>query len=373
MKPLLAGLVALLILLFTGCRTGMSGKASVTIEPWGFADGNQVYLFTMTNGKGMTLKVTNYGATITYISAPDRNGNIDPLVLGFDSLDQYLERHPNFGSTIGRYANRIGGARFSLEGQEYTLAPDRYGNSIHGGLKGFSRQVFDIDTVYASRDSAVVTLEYLSRDMEEGYPGNLLFSVTYVLTADNEIRLEYVATSDMATVVNFTNHSYFNLSGCVRPVLDHILTINADLVTPVDTTGIPTGELLPVKDTPYDFTVPVKINDKITSLPRGYDINYVLRKAGQEMTLAAELYDPSSGRLLQAFTTEPGMQLYSANSDLSRFTGHNGIRYDRHYGLCLEMQHFPDSPNKSQFPAVVLKPGEQFRQLTIYKFSVREQ
>ena len=371
MKTLLTGLATLLLFVFSGCRTGMPGKASVTKEPWGYVDGNQVFLFTMTNGRGITLKVTNYGGTITYISAPDRNGHIDPLVLGFDSLDQYLERHPNFGSTIGRYANRIGGARFSLEGQDYILTPDRLGNSIHGGLKGFSKKVFNVDTVYAHRDSAVVALEYLSHDMEEGYPGNLLFRLTFVLTARNEIRLEYSATSDRPTVVNFTNHSYFNLSGCLRPVLDHILTINANYVTPVDSTGVPTGGILAVHGTPFDFTKPVNIGERMVGLTRGYDINYVLGNPGPELALAAELYDPESGRFLQAFTTEPGMQLYSANSDLSRFTGHNGTKYGRHYGLCLEMQHFPDSPNKPQFPDVILEPGEKYRQMTVYKFSVR--
>jgi len=373
MRALLAGLATLLLFLFADCKTGTIGKASVTKEPWGNADGNQVFLFTMTSGRGMTVKVTNYGATITYISAPDRNGHIDPLVLGFDSLDQYLERHPNFGSTIGRYANRIGGARFSLEGQKYNLTPDRFGNSIHGGLKGFSKQVFIVDTLYSKRDSAVVSLEYLSRDMEEGFPGNLRFSLTFVLTGNNELKLIYKATTDRPTVVNFTNHSYFNLSGCNRQVLDHILTVNANYVTPVDSTGIPTGEILAVTGTPFDFTTPVKIGERMVGLPKGYDINYVLSNPGSELALAAELFDPESGRLLQAYTTEPGMQVYSANSDLRRFTGHNGTRYDRHYGLCLEMQHFPDSPNKPQFPDVILAPGEEYRQLTVYKFSVRNE
>lgn len=364
-------LSSILILLFSGCNTRSSDAPTVGEEIWGETDGKEVRLFTLANKNGMVIKITNYGGTLTYVSFPDKNGQNEPVVLGFDSLDNYLGRHPSFGSTVGRFANRIGGAVFSLDGREFKLTANSKGNSMHGGTKGFSRQVFDIDTSYTSRDSATVVFNYLSPDMEEGFPGSVHFQLTCVLTNDNEIILDYEATTDKSTVVNFTNHSYFNLSGCKESVLSHVLMIAADSICQVDSTGLPTGILLPVAGTAYDFTTARLVGERIGEVGPGYDITYKLRKGGNELLLAAEAYEPVSGRLLQAYTTEPGMQLYSANSDFSRFTGHNGIKYARHYGLCLEMQHFPDSPNKPQFPDVVLKPEEKYRQVTIYKFSIR--
>ncbi len=355
----------------SNCRPVPPDLPSVTTEKWGEKDGKEIKLFTLVNKNGMVIRVTNYGGTLTYVSVPDRNGNNEPVVLGFDSLKNYLERHPNFGSTVGRFANRIGGAEFTLYGETYKLTANNRGNTLHGGANGFSMQVFTIDTSYVSHDSAVVIMKYLSPDMEEGFPGTLSFQMAYVLTGENEIILEYKATTDKPTIVNFTNHTYFNLSGCKESVLNHILKINADSICQVDSIGIPTGSILPVAGTAYDFTVARKVGDKIGEVTPGYDINYKLRKVGNELSLVAEVFDPVSGRVLQASTTEPGMQLFSANNDLSRFTGHDGNKYGRHYGLCLEMQHFPDSPNKSQFPDVVLNPGEKYRQLTIYKFSVR--
>lgn len=361
----------ILILLIGGCNANLSDTPTVSEETWGETDGKEVRLFTLANKNGMVIKITNYGGTLTYVSFPDKIGQNEPVVLGFDSLDNYLGRHPNFGSTVGRFANRIGGAVFSLDGKEFKLTANNKGNSMHGGAKGFSRQVFDADTSYTSRDSATVVFNYLSPDMEEGFPGSVNFRLTCVLTNDNEIILDYEATTDKSTVVNFTNHSYFNLSGCKEPVLNHLLMIAADSICQVDSTGVPTGILLPVAGTAYDFTTSHQVGDGIGEVAPGYDITYKFRKGGNELLLAAEVYEPVSGRLLQAYTTEPGMQLYSANSDLSRFTGHNGNKYARHYGLCLEMQHFPDSPNKPQFPDVVLNPGEKYRQVTIYKFTVR--
>ena len=355
----------------SSCTSGSSDFPSVSIEKWGEKDGKEIKLFTLVNKNGMVVRVTNYGGTLTYVSVPDRNGINEPVVLGFDSLRYYLDRHPNFGSTVGRFANRISGAEFSLNGQTYRLAANNRGNTLHGGTNGFSKQVFNIDTSYVSHDSAVVILNYLSPDMEEGFPGTLSFQMSYILTGENEIILKYEATTDQPTVVNFTNHTYFNLSGCKESVLNHILKINADSICQVDSIGIPTGSILPVTGTAYDFTVPRKVGERIGEVDPGYDINYKLRKEGDNLLHVAEVFEPVSGRVLDAYTTEPGMQLFSANNDLSRFTGHDGIKYGRHYGLCLEMQHFPDSPNKPNFPDVVLNPGEIYRQLTIYKFSFR--
>lgn len=358
--------------ILSGCDPGFQHDSTVSEVIWGESGGKLVKLFTLTNKNGMVIKISNYGGTLTYVSVPDKNGKFEPVVLGFDSLKMYLGRHPSFGNTIGRFANRIGGAKFSLNGTTYKLSANNRGNSIHGGPNGFSRQVFDVDTAYAVSDSAVVVLTYLSHDMEEGFPGTLALQLTYVVTSDNEIILDYEVTTDKPTIVNLTNHSYFNLSGCKESVLNHTLMLAADSICPVDSNMIPTGILLPVSGTAYDFTQAHKIGDRIVEVAPGYDINYKLRKKEDELSLAAEVFDPESGRLLRAYTTEPGMQLYSANSDLSHLKGHNGIIYGTHYGVCLEMQHFPDSPNKPQFPDVVLEPDEKYRQLTIYKFSVAE-
>jgi aldose 1-epimerase len=283
----------------------------------------------------------------------------------------YLARHPNFGSTVGRYANRIGGARFSLNGTDYKLTANSGKNTIHGGTEGFSKKVFDTDTSYVNGDSTVVVLKYISPDMDEGYPGTLTLQLKYILTNENEIILDYEAVTDKPTVINFTNHTYFNLNGCKEDILGHVLTLAADSIAELDTEKIPTGRLLPVAGTAYDFTNGQKVGERIEEAAPGYDLNYKLRKYNNDLTLAAEVYDPVSGRVLKAYTTEPCLQLYSANSDLGRFTGHNGIKYGKHYGLCLEMQHYPDSPNKPQFPDVVLEPGERYRQVTVYKFEVR--
>lgn len=343
-------------------------QTKITNEEWGKQDDRAILLFTLSNKNGMSIKVSNYGATLVNVSAPDRNGKFEPVVLGFDSLQNYLGRHPNFGSTIGRYANRISNAEFSLNNETYHLKPNRGKHIIHGGSRGFSRQIFDVDDYYVANDTAVLVLTYLSPDMEEGFPGNLSFRITYKLTENNEIMLEYEATTDKPTVVNFTNHSYFNLSGCKEPVLNHVLNMDADSVMAVDTSGIPTGTFSPVIHTPYDFTEPRSVGERIADLPKGYDVTYKLRKKEDELSLVATLYEPVSGRVLKAYTTEPGMQLFTGSSELSRITGHGGIQYKLYYGLCLEMQHFPDSPNNPSFPRVVLEPDSVYRQTTIYKF-----
>lgn len=352
-------------------RNNPSFHTEITSEQWGWADGKRVLLFTLSNGKGMSIQISNYGATLVDVSAPDKNGKSEPVVLGFDSLQNYLERHPNFGSTIGRYANRISNAEISLNNQIYKLKPNRGKHIIHGGSKGFSRQVFDIKDYYVENDTAVLVLSYISPHMEEGFPGNLLLNVTYKLTRDNEIVIDYEATTDKLTVVNFTNHSYFNLSGCKESVLKHVLRIYSDSVLTVDTQGIPTGTFSSVINTPYDFTQPQPLGKRIGELLKGYDVNYKLKKTERELTLAAVLYEPISGRSLRAYTTEPGMQLFTGSPELlSSITGHNKIRYKEYYGLCLEMQHFPDSPNNPHFPSVVLQPNKLYKQTTIYKFEI---
>jgi aldose 1-epimerase len=369
MKLLHIGILAI-ALVFITCKSQQ--PITLTTEKiWGYSDNNTIKLITLSNRNGMQVKVTNYGATLTWVSVPDRNGVLENVVLGFDSLSRYLAGHPTFGSVVGRYANRISGAKFILNGSTYNLFANSGGiHTLHGGKVGFDKKVFNIEKLYAAGDSSVLALSYLSPDMEEGFPGNLKLTVTYVLTAKNEIKIDYLAETDKPTVVNFTNHSYFNLSACKEDVLNHELVLYADSITPTDKGLIPTGILESVTGTPYDFINVHKIGERIASLRAGYDINYKLRKKGNEISLAAEAYEPKSGRLMQTYTTEPGLQLYTSNF-LRGYTGYNGIEYKPHYGLCLEAQHFPDSPNKPQFPSTLLLPGEKYRQVTIYRFSVR--
>lgn len=347
-------------------------KNLITTESWGTADSSEISLITLTNKNGMTIKLTNYGAILTYVAVPDKNDSLGNVVLGFDNLDQYKLEHPYFGSTIGRYGNRIGGAKFTLDGTPYTLAANNGPNTLHGGIKGFGRQVFHVDTAYANDDSLVVKFSRISPDMEEGFPGNLNFSVTYVLTLNNEIKLYYEAETDKPTVINLTNHSYFNLTGGKETILNHQLTLYADSITPTDDQLIPTGQLTAVAGTPFDFTTSHAIGERIDSVPGGYDINFKLRNKTGEYIKAAEVYEPVSGRVMEAFTTEPGVQFYSGNFLNGQFTGHDGVVYNKHYGMCLEMQHFPDSPNKPQFPSTVLLPGQKYTQTTVYKFSTRK-
>jgi aldose 1-epimerase len=359
------------LLLIAGCKIKPEHAISAQEKIWGESEGKTIRLFTLTNKNGMEVRITNLGATVTYIAVPDKNGKIENIALGFDSLDNYLGNHPYFGSLVGRYANRIARGRFVLNGKEYTLAVNNGVNHLHGGIKGFSKQVFEVTGSSAVSDSAAMSMSYLSKDMEEGYPGNLTVHVTYVLTNNNELKIRYEAETDKSTVLNLTNHSYFNLSGCRENVLNHELVLFADSITPTDSTLIPTGKKAPVAGTPYDFTTPHKIGERIGKVPGGYDINYILRKNKGELSLAAEVYEPESGRLIQAYTTEPGIQFYSGNFLDGSMVGYNGTRYNKHYGLCLEAQHYPDSPNQPNFPAVVLDPGEKYTQLTVYKFSTR--
>lgn len=343
-------------------------KTGITTKDWGEVDGKKISLYTLTNDEGNQVTITNYGGTVTSFVTPDKNGNKSSIIIGFDSLQPYLQSPPYFGALIGRYGNRIGDAKFSLDGKQYTLAANNGKNHLHGGLKGFDKVVWDASVADSSTPS--LTLKYLSKDGEEGYPGNLNVTVQYTLTNDNELKIEYNATTDKATPVNLTNHSYFNLTGDVsNTILDHTLMIDADRYTPVDTTLIPTGEIKSVKGTPFDFTTAKKIGKDIDQVPGGYDHNWVLNKKDSSLEKVAELTDSVSGRTMDVYTTEPGLQFYTGNFLDGTFTNRGGTPLKLHTALCLETQHFPDSPNKPNFPTTTLQPGEQYHSVTMYKVS----
>lgn len=353
-------------------------KMQITKEAFGkTADGEAVDIYTLANSRGMEVKITNYGGIITSLKAPDRNGKYEDVVLGFDNLDAYLKGHPFFGALVGRYANRIAKGRFTLNGVEYKVPVNNGENALHGGLRGFDKRVWQTSEVRDGGNTGL-SLTYVSKDGEEGYPGNLTAKVTYLLTDDNELKINYEATTDKDTVLNLTNHSYFNLGGG-GDILAHQVTLNADRFTPIDVGLIPTGELASVKGTPFDFTQQTAIGDRINDqnnrqivYGKGYDHNFVLNKpAGQAQTLAATVYEPTTGRVLEVSTTQPGVQFYTGNFLDGSLTGKNGKVYARRTGFCLETQHFPDSPNKPEFPSVVLKPGEKYQEATTFKFSAK--
>lgn len=344
----------------------------ITQNPYGVtADGRQVDHYTLTNADQMTVEIITYGGIITAIRVPDRSGTLKNLVLGFDRLADYETRSPYFGCIAGRYANRIAKGRFSLDGKTYQLATNNGVNALHGGVKGFDKQVWTAQTA-EDQNEASLTLSYLSVDGEEGYPGNLQVTVVYTLTATNDLRIDYAAVTDAPTIINLTNHSYFNLAGG-GSIENHLLMLNADRYTPVDDTSIPTGELAPVDGTPFDFRTPTRIGDLIRTphpqiiIGRGYDHNFVLNPADTD-TLAARLHDPKSGRVLDVYTTEPGVQFYSGSFLDGSLVGSGGETYRQGDALCLETQHFPDSPNQPHFPSTVLRPGETFRSSTIFSF-----
>jgi len=335
-------------------------------------DGQQVDIFTLTNVNGIKAKVMTLGATLVSLEVPDKNGRLADIVMGFDTPAEYPEKSPYFGCTTGRFANRIAKAKFTLDGTEYTLAANNGENHLHGGTAGFDKVIWQANEVKTENGDAV-ELTYLSKDGEEGYPGNLSCSVTYRLTDDNELSFSYKATTDKATVVNLTNHTYWNLAGHDSgDNLSHEMTINADRYTVVTDDGIPTGELKDVKGTVMDFTEPHKIGervDEVPGVPGGYDHNYVLNGAGG-LSFAAKATEPASGRVMKVFTTEPGIQLYVGNF-LDGIAGKDGANYKFRNGFCLETQHFPDSPNQPDFPSVVLRPSEEYTHLTVHKFSVK--
>jgi aldose 1-epimerase len=365
---------AALILTMSAVFLAACGTSTMQKRSFGKTSGGQaVDLYTLTNKNGMETTIATLGGTVVSLKAPGRGGSFADVVLGFDSLEGYLAPNPYFGALIGRYGNRIGHARFSLDGKEYTLARNNGENSLHGGIQGFDKRVW---TARELSDSLELT--YVSPDGEEGYPGALTATVKYSLTDANELRIEYTATTDKATVLNLTNHSYFNLAGAGEgDILKHEMTIAADRYTPVDAGLIPTGELRPVEGTPFDFRKPVAIgarignDDEQLKLGKGYDHDYVLSAGGGKLALAARVTEPTSGRVMEVLTDQPAVQFYTGNFLDGSIKGKGGKTYGHRYGFCLETQHYPDSPNHPAFPSTVLRPGERYHTVTVYRFSAQ--
>ncbi len=348
-------------------------KASVQKSDFGqMPDGSPIELYTLTNASGMRATVMNYGATLTSVQVPDRDGRMDNVTLYLDTSEDYLRGHPLFGSVVGRYANRIAGASFRLDDVRYELTPNAGVHHIHGGREGFQRLLWKAEPV--QRDQAVgVRLTHTSPDGHEGYPGNLDVTVLYEVTDDNHLRMEYWAVTDRPTVVNLTNHAYWNLGGAhAGEVLGHVLTLNADAYLPADQQKIPTGEIRPVEETVMDFRQPRRIGERIDRVEdKNYDHCYVLNKpTDQRLSFAARVVHPPTGRVMEVFTTQPGVQFFTASFLSDRFQG-SGRPYGPYHGFCLETQHYPDSPNRPHFPSTVLRPGEKYHELTIHKFSVQ--
>lgn len=357
---------------------GLPAHGAVTVEPFGTtAEGQAISLYTLSNAKGMEVKIINFGAIVQSLKVPDRDGKAADVVLGFDSLDGYAAEHPYFGAVVGRYGNRIAKGKFSLDGKEHTLATNNPPNALHGGLKGFDKQVWTAEPLEGD-GAPGLRLQLVSPDGDQGYPGTLTVTVTYTLTDDNGLEIQYEAATDAPTVLNLTNHSYFNLNGAGNgDILGHLVMINADRFTPVDETLIPTGELRPVAGTPFDFTSPkplgrdINEDDEQIQYGLGYDHNFVLEKETPgALTLAARVHSPESGRVMEVFTEEPGLQFYSGNFLDGTNKGKGGKVYQHRFGFCMETQHFPDSPNQPGFPSVVLRPGDKYATKTMYKFSV---
>jgi len=377
-RSLLALILGVVIVSLLGFCKEANKKKEMEKHAFGkTADGTPVELYTLTNANGLEAKITNYGGIVVSLLVPDRDGKPGDVVLGYETLEEYIENNPYFGTLVGRYGNRIARGKFTLEGIEYTLAQNDGENHLHGGPKGFDKVVWKADAV-RSKKSVGLKLTYLSKDGEEGYPGNLSVTVVYTLTNDNELKIEYTAVTDKVTIVNLTHHGYFNLAGAgLGDILGHELMIKADRFTPVDKGLIPTGELRSVKGTPMDFTRAVAIGARIDQaagqlvLGGGYDHNWVLNNGDGSLALAAKVYEPTTGRVMEVYTTEPGIQFYSGNFLDGSITGKGGKVYEYRYGFCLETQHFPDSPNKPDFPSTVLKPGETYTTTTIYTFSVK--
>ncbi|MDA0812748.1 MAG: galactose mutarotase [Verrucomicrobia bacterium] len=353
------------------------GAASISKKPFGNTkDGKAVEIYTLKNASGLSADIMTYGGTVVSLNVPDKSGQMADVVLGFDTLAEYEEKSPYFGCITGRYANRIAKGKFTLEGEEYTLAVNNDVNHLHGGLKGFDKQVWKASTKESSQGPSV-TFKHTSPDGDEGYPGALSMEVTYTLTKDNALQVDYKATTDKATVINLTNHSYFNLGGNGNgTILDHNLTLFADKFTPTDATAIPIGELASVEGTPFDFRKATPIGQRIDAADTqikyglGYDHNFVVNGKPGTLRPAAVVHDPKSGRVMEISTTEPGVQFYTGNF-LNGLSGKGGKTYEKRGALCLETQHFPDSPNQKAFPSVVLRPGATYTHTTVHKFSAR--
>lgn len=377
----ISSLVLTVVIILSSCNGSVTekkenpapeaGKISITERPFGSFNGEVVTEYTMTNAAGMQVSILNYGGTVTKILTKDKDGKFGDVLLGYDSLPGYVQRgNPYFGCLVGRYGNRIAKGKFTLDGTTYTLAKNNNGQSLHGGIKGYDKVMWKAEK--QPGDSSI-KLTYISKDGEEGYPGNLTVAVVYTLTADNGLKIDYTAATDKATPVNLTNHCYFNLSaGKDSDILAHQLMLKADKYTEVDSVLIPTGKLPDVKGTPMDFTTAKAIGKDIAAVKGGYDHNWVLTRTGKNMELVTTLYHPASGRYMEVYTTEPGIQFYSGNFlDGTLKHTKNGQKYVQHAGLCLETQHFPDGPNQPSFPNTILKPGETYRHTSLYKFSVK--
>lgn len=373
-RTMVIGFAMLLSASLTFGAPGQKEKAGVRKGVFGqMPNGEKIDLYTLTNDKGMKVSVTDYGARVVSIMAPDRDGKFADVVLGFDNLEGYLGNNPFFGAIVGRYGNRIAHGQFKLDGKTYKLALNDGPNSLHGGLVGFDKRVWTAHVT--SEHPPAVELTYLSKDGEEGYPGNLSVKVVYRLTADNALEISYHATTDKDTVLNLTNHSYFNLSGQGNgDILNEKIMINADRFTPIDSTLIPTGKLESVAGTPFDFRKPTTIgarineNDEQLNFAHGYDDNFVLNRHGNGLSLAARVTDPATGRVLEVLTTQPGIQFYTGNFLDGTIQGKGGKTYGRRSAFCLETQHFPDSPNHPNFPSAELKPGQVYHEETVFKF-----
>ena len=362
--------------LLAGCASNNTATGQIDKQPFGTAPtGEPVDIYTLRNGKGAEARIMTYGGIVVSLKMPDKDGQFSDVVLGYDDLDSYVKKSPYFGALIGRYGNRIGGAKFTLDGTTYTLATNDGPNMLHGGLKGFDKRVWSA-TPGGSADGPQLILHYLSKDGEEGFPGNLDVTATFTLTHDNALRLEYMATTDKDTVVNLTHHGYFNLAG-KGDILSHVVMIPADRFTPVDSTLIPTGVLQPVDNTPFDFRTATAIgarigqDDEQLKFGKGYDHNWVINKTMGDLTLMARVTEPTTGRVMEVWSTEPGLQFYSGNFLDGTITGKGGRVYEHRDAFCMEPQHYPDSPNKPDFPTTELKPGEVYHNTIIYKFSTQ--
>jgi len=377
------GLMALgaLTLLNACASKKTTNTQTMTIDKQAYGqlpDGRPVDLYTLRNEAGMTARITTYGGILVGLTAPDKDGQFADVTLGFDSLATYRKNNPFFGALVGRYGNRIAKGKFTLDGQAYTLATNNMGNHLHGGKVGFDKVLWTATPVES--DEPALKLTYTAKDGEEGYPGNLAVTVTYTLQKNNALRIDYEATTDKPTVVNLTNHTYFNLTGgAKRDILDHVVSIKADRFVPVDKTLIPTGQLQAVAGTPFDFTRPTRVGDRIDDpadtqikYGLGYDHCWVFADSSQGLKSVATVFEPTTGRVLDVQTTEPAVQFYTGNFLDGSVTGREGNPYKKRYGLCLETEHYPDSPNQPAFPTTTLRPGQTYKTTTIYQFSTRK-
>jgi len=377
LRILSVSVVAAALIGCTEVSTIPQQPGKIIVKPFGQTkDGTPVSLYILSNSSGMEAGICNYGGLVIFLKVPDRNGRFRDVVLGYDDLADYIKDSPYFGAMIGRYGNRIAKGKFTLDGQEYTLATNNGPNALHGGLQGFDKVVWE-PRLRATPEGPSLELRYTSKDGEEGYPGNLSVTAVYTLTKDNGLKLEYSATTDKDTVVNLTQHSYFNLAG-KGDILNHVVMIPADKFTPVDSTLIPTGELRPVEGTPFDFRTPTAIgarigqDDQQLKFGNGYDHNWVINKPLGQFGLMARVYETTTGRVLEVWSTEPGLQFYSGNFLDGKNKGKGGWVYQFRNGFCMEPQHYPDSPNQPDFPSVVLKPGQVYHNTIIFKFLVQK-